>query len=49
MAGRLAKRLGSVELERKVYLRLASEMPGMPLWRAKIDALKANLGSPAKP
>ncbi|MEE2947171.1 MAG: tetratricopeptide repeat protein [Verrucomicrobiota bacterium] len=49
MAGRLAKRLGSVELERKVYLRLASEMPGMPLWRAKLDALKANLGLPAKP
>jgi hypothetical protein len=37
----LAKRLGHAEQERKVYSRLAKELPDMPLWQAKLDALKA--------
>ena len=31
MAGRLAKRLGQTEQERKLYQRLAKELPGMPI------------------
>ena len=49
MAGRLAKRLGRAEEERNVYSRLASELPGMPLWKAKLDALEAKPGAPEKP
>ena len=49
MAGRLAKRLGRAEQERNVYSRLATELPNMPLWQAKLDALEANPGASAKP
>ncbi len=49
MAGRLAKQLGRADLERKVYSRLSSELPDMPLWGAKLDALEAKPGAPEKP
>ena len=42
MAGRLAKRLGQTEQERKLYQRLAKELPGMPIWDAKLKALNNN-------
>ena len=41
MAGHLAGRLGRAEQERRVYSRLAKELPDMPLWQAKLDALQA--------
>jgi len=49
LAGNLAKRLGRVGQEQDIYERLASELPGMPLWRAKLDALQAKPSDPAKP
>ena len=49
MAGRLARRLGRAEQEQKVYSRLAKELPGMPLWQAKLDALRVNQETPKKP
>ncbi|MDP7012955.1 MAG: tetratricopeptide repeat protein [Verrucomicrobiota bacterium] len=49
MAGRLAKRLGQAEQERKVYSRLTTELPNMPLWRVRLDALEAKPGASAKP
>ena len=49
MAGRLAGRLGRAEQERKIYSRLAEELPNMPLWQAKLDALQAKPIAPRKP
>ena len=49
MAGRLARRLGRAEQERKIYSRLAEELPNMPLWQAKLDALQAKPIAPRKP
>jgi hypothetical protein len=49
MAGRLAKRLGRAEQEQKIYSRLAKELPGMPLWSAKLDALQAKPKATEKP
>ncbi|MDP7585499.1 MAG: hypothetical protein QF920_06810, partial [Verrucomicrobiota bacterium] len=40
MAGHLAGRLGRADQERSIYSRLAKELPDMPLWQAKLDALK---------
>jgi hypothetical protein len=49
LAGRLAKRLGRADQERRVYERLASELPGIPLWQAKVDALQVKQEAPKKP
>ena len=49
MAARLARRLGRAEQEQKVYSRLAKELPGMPLWQAKLDALRVKQETPKKP
>jgi hypothetical protein len=49
MAGHLAKWLGHAEQERKVYSRLAKELPDMPLWQAKLDALKVGPEAPKAP
>ena len=49
MAGHLAGRLGLAEQERSVYSRLAKELPDMPLWQAKLDALKVGPEAPKAP
>jgi hypothetical protein len=49
MAGHLAGRLGRAEQERSVYSRLAKELPDMPLWQAKLDALKVGPEAPKAP
>jgi TolA-binding protein len=49
MAGRLAKRLGHAGEEQKIYERLAIELPGMPLWQAKLKALQPEPSAPQKP
>ena len=49
MAGRLAKRLGQAEQERKLYTRLAKELPTMPLWQAKLDLINRKTNAPAPP
>jgi hypothetical protein len=49
MAGRLAKRLGQAEQERKLYTRLAKELPTMPLWQTKLDALNGKTNAPTSP
>ena len=49
MAGHLAGRLGRADQERSVYSRLAKELPDMPLWQAKLDALKVEPEAPKAP
>ena len=49
MAGRLAKRLGQAEQERKLYTRLAEELPTMPLWQVRLDALNGKTNTPVAP
>ena len=49
MAGHLAGRLGRADQERSVYSRLAKELPDMPLWQAKLDALKVGPEAPKAP
>jgi tetratricopeptide (TPR) repeat protein len=49
MAGHLAGRLGLAKEERSVYSRLAKELPDMPLWQAKLDALKVGPEAPKAP
>ena len=49
MAGHLAGRLGLAEQERSVYSRLAKELPDMPLWQAKLNALQTGLEAPKAP
>ena len=49
MAGRLAKRLGQAEQERKLYTRLAEELPTMPLWQVRLDALNGKTNTPVEP
>jgi len=49
MAGRLARLLGRAEQERKVYSRLAKELPGMSLWQAKLDGLRVKQETLKKP
>ncbi|MFL3666604.1 MAG: hypothetical protein ACJ06V_08490, partial [Verrucomicrobiota bacterium] len=49
MAGHLAGRLGRTDQERRVYSRLAKELPDMPLWQAKLDAFKADPEAPKSP
>ena len=49
MAGRLIKRLGLAEQEKRLYSRLAKELPNMPLWQNKLDALQAKLRELEKP
>ena len=49
MAGRLAKRLGQAEQEKKLYTRLAEELPTMPLWQTKLDALNGKTNAPVVP
>ena len=46
MGGRLANRLGQSKQERKLYMRLAKELPGMPIWKTKLDLLN---GEPILP
>jgi hypothetical protein len=45
----LAGRLGRADQERRVYSRLAKELPDMPLWQAKLEAFKAGLEAPKTP
>ena len=49
MAGHLARQLGRADQERRVYLRLAKELPDMPLWQAKLDAFKTGSEAPKTP
>ncbi len=49
MAGDLARRLGRAEQELRLYSRLANELPDMPLWQAKLDALQVKPDAPKKP
>jgi len=49
MAGHLAVRLGLAEQERSVYSRLAKELPDMPLWQAKLNALQTGPEAPKAP
>ena len=49
MAGHLAGRLGLAEQERSVYSRLAKELPDMPLWQAKLNALQTGPEAPKAP
>ena len=49
MAGHLARQLGRADQERRVYLRLAKELPDMPLWQAKLDAFKTRSEAPKTP
>ena len=49
MAGRLANRLGQAEQELKLYQRLAQDLPEMPIWKEKLDALKSKTILPVKP
>ena len=49
MAGRLAKRLGQAEQQKKLYTRLAVELPTMSLWQTKLDELNGKTKAPMVP